>query len=284
MTTLRKIQAYDLAESFGEGAKGRQEFSVIDNEGKMILTRSAWTAGVLAYGALRVSTVAADGSPGLAEPAELTDAIPSLVADADSRLSADFLPKFVADLDAGLVAIQPTPMNGAQFLKAWSDFDTIERIGLFLQVADSARAALAETPDFVPHIKAMAALGILVRIDDAAIAAWLDDVQGAMLCSADIERFRAHLEEPDRTLATIDVAVRMALANRASAGGKAKYETHNRAREFVAQEWATHRSAYGGNKSEFARHYVRRVFNEFGVSITEKTVREVWLADTPTAS
>lgn len=55
------------------------------------------------------------------------------------------------------------------------------------------------------------------------------------------------------------------------------------ARNFVISEWKAHRNAYKGNKSEFTRHYVKRVFNEFGLNITEKQMREVWLKDTPVA-
>lgn len=55
------------------------------------------------------------------------------------------------------------------------------------------------------------------------------------------------------------------------------------ARKFVKAEWAIHRVAYQGNKSAFARDYVRRVKNEFDLKITEKQLREVWLKDAPPA-
>ena len=58
----------------------------------------------------------------------------------------------------------------------------------------------------------------------------------------------------------------------------------NKAKEFVKSEWGMHRDAYHGNKSEFSRIYVRRVFNERAVKVTEKQMREVWLKDTPPAS
>ncbi|WP_287804820.1 hypothetical protein [Diaphorobacter sp.] len=58
----------------------------------------------------------------------------------------------------------------------------------------------------------------------------------------------------------------------------------NKAKEFVRSEWLEHSAAYVQNKSAFARDYVRRVFNEFEVTITEKQMREVWLKDTPPAS
>ena len=56
------------------------------------------------------------------------------------------------------------------------------------------------------------------------------------------------------------------------------------AMDFVKAEWAKHRLAYQGNKSEFARVYSRRVLNEHGVKVTDKQIREVWLKNPPVAS
>ena len=63
-----------------------------------------------------------------------------------------------------------------------------------------------------------------------------------------------------------------------------RHSKNNMAREFVRREWVKHKGDYGGNKSEFSRVYVRRVKNELDVTITEKQMREVWLADNPLAS
>lgn len=71
----------------------------------------------------------------------------------------------------------------------------------------------------------------------------------------------------------------------AKRGGLAKYNVARQAREFVQSEWAKHRDEYEGNKSEFARVYVRRLFNEFEksngepFSVTVKQMRDVWLSD-----
>lgn len=59
---------------------------------------------------------------------------------------------------------------------------------------------------------------------------------------------------------------------------------NHKARAFVETEWAKHRAAYDNNKSAFSRDYVKRVFNELDVTVTEKQMREVWLKDTPSAS
>lgn len=70
----------------------------------------------------------------------------------------------------------------------------------------------------------------------------------------------------------------------------ARYSPNRAAREFVQNEWAAHKNAYDGNKSAFARNYVAIVANKFTDSkgdplkVTEKTIREVWLSDTPSTS
>lgn len=55
------------------------------------------------------------------------------------------------------------------------------------------------------------------------------------------------------------------------------------AREWISSEWAEHRHAYKGNKSAFARHYSRRLMLEKSIDVKEKTIRDVWLRDTPSA-
>lgn len=62
-----------------------------------------------------------------------------------------------------------------------------------------------------------------------------------------------------------------------------RFAANDAAKTWVRSEWKAHSAAYEGNKSAFARDYVRRVRNERGVSITEKTMCEVWLRDTPDA-
>ena len=67
-------------------------------------------------------------------------------------------------------------------------------------------------------------------------------------------------------------------------GGATKAAGSNKAKAFVQSEWATHQQAYQNNKSAFARDYSRRVKNELGTDVTEKTIREVWLIHTPSAA
>ena len=53
-------------------------------------------------------------------------------------------------------------------------------------------------------------------------------------------------------------------------GGRVRAAKTINAKKFVMSEWRNHSDAYGGNKSEFARHYVRRLKNEMDVDVKEK--------------
>lgn len=82
----------------------------------------------------------------------------------------------------------------------------------------------------------------------------------------------------------LECAKEDALRSKSMAALDARHYGARTAKLWVQAEWTSHRAAYLNNKSEFSRHYVRRVHNEFGVSITEKQMKDVWLKDTPPAS
>ncbi len=70
-------------------------------------------------------------------------------------------------------------------------------------------------------------------------------------------------------------------SQKARSAANARHGKFGQARRFVMEEWLQHKLAYNGNKSAFARDYVRRLKHEFDVGVTEKTIREVWLIRTP---
>lgn len=78
-------------------------------------------------------------------------------------------------------------------------------------------------------------------------------------------------------------AVTDRVSKQASKAALKRHSMKDPARNFILAEWRTHKESYGDNRSAFTRDYVRRVFNEFGVTVTEKTMREVWLRDNPVA-
>ena len=83
--------------------------------------------------------------------------------------------------------------------------------------------------------------------------------------------------------AILAAAVADRVSKRASKAALKRHSMSDPARNFVLKEWRTNRASYQDNKSAFTRDYVRRVLNEFEVTVTEKTMREVWLRDHPNA-
>lgn len=79
-------------------------------------------------------------------------------------------------------------------------------------------------------------------------------------------------------------------SERAAKAANKKHFANNKAKIWVCEEWELYREHYSGNKSDFSRIYAKRIFNEFTdlkgapLKVTEKTIREVWLRNTPNAS
>jgi hypothetical protein len=78
----------------------------------------------------------------------------------------------------------------------------------------------------------------------------------------------------------IDQGIRQQAVARAAVAANARHAPTNEARVWVQQQWKDHGHAapYGGNKSEFARQYVKNVKAEFDIKVEEKTIAEVWLS------
>lgn len=95
---------------------------------------------------------------------------------------------------------------------------------------------------------------------------------------------RQHNEDFYRDIAQlVEESVKRARQQAASKAARALHAPNNEAKEFIRSEWEKHAAGYDFNKSEFARHYVKRLINERGVEVTEKQLREVWLKNTPSA-
>jgi hypothetical protein len=78
----------------------------------------------------------------------------------------------------------------------------------------------------------------------------------------------------------IDQGIRQQAIARATGAANARHGATNGATVWVQQQWKDHGHAapYNGNKSAFARQYVKNVKAEFDVEVTAKTIAEVWLS------
>jgi hypothetical protein len=130
-------------------------------------------------------------------------------------------------------------------------------------------------------------------IGRAAINAMESVTHAENLKSAQQSRHKNDLEQARLQAKKVTLAVTEALSQEASNKGvnaaNKRHAPGKSARDWVRKEWALHSDIYSGNKSEFSRIYAARVKNELKdlkgepFSVTDKTIREVWLKDTPAA-
>jgi hypothetical protein len=57
----------------------------------------------------------------------------------------------------------------------------------------------------------------------------------------------------------------------------ARHVDRRDARECARETWQREADAYKRNKSDFARTFARRLLNERGIEVTDRTIREDWL-------
>lgn len=66
-------------------------------------------------------------------------------------------------------------------------------------------------------------------------------------------------------------------STQAKQAANARYVKSRKLRMWVIAEWEKNKEGYTGNKSAFARDYVKRLKNEHDFNITERQLRESWL-------
>lgn len=277
MAPHRGILAYDFERSFSQTHEANR---ITDAQGKERLGKDVWEAGAAAAGYLQNTAFI---YPNRHRPnlSELQEAMPQLIGTLEIELDEHWLPMLTSMIDAGTLILKPSPLTKDQFVEIWKEKDFVERGHVVLQLQPILRAANLEDLDRV--IDTLASISILSRIDDAVIAADLGDIDEVSASSIEIADFMRALTWQRKEGQAIEIAVKSAIKRRAQSGGHAKYKRQAEAKDFVQREWEAHKGAYGGNKSAFARDYVRRVHNELDVQVTEKTLREVWLSTPPTS-
>ena len=127
---------------------------------------------------------------------------------------------------------------------------------------------------FEPTVSQVKAIGI-ATIQAVEAFAYADKIQ----VNEKIKRAIASAQ-PGMLIAALEAQN----SDRASKAAKKRHAKNDAARNFVISEWQKNFAGYDGNKTAFTRHYVRRVLNEFNIRVTEKTMREVWLKNTLSAS
>lgn len=283
---MTKIRAYDIAMSFDAGSAGYASQQVMDGDGKAVLGEPFWTAGNHAVLAMKKCLHETNDSDVPTSVIQLS--FNEIAQEVGDFLNADIYPLFLKRIDNGTFKISPPNMaSKARFIEVWKEYDIVDQALIVFQVFASNPLTLRPEYGVEVFIRKIAAFSILKRIDDAAIAAFMDDHEGLASCSMDIERLRGFLQPPEALFSAIEKAVTSAFVKKAAQGGHAKNQAHAQAKAFVLSEWRLHRSDYGNNKSAFAEIYARRIAHEFRdlkgdpLMVRARTISEVWLKHIP---
>lgn len=269
--------AFDFELSFGDPSPGRSSRCILDPSGKRLLGSSIWTAADDAIRLIRATLPPGDwGTP----PVAVRDALPLLSEFVCDFLAGGVYPVLKEAISAGKVDAQGMP-PGTDFQTMWKEYGLIERAKIFLELVEQHPPALTGD-DLEWYVQHIAAVCVLISANDAAIAHCLDG-SGLDESAADVAWLHRHLTLQGHLSNLITKVKRKTLTERATDMATRRHADTNSARDWVRSEWHAYRDAYQGNKSAFARDYVRRVFNERGVQVTEKQMREVWLKDPPPA-
>jgi hypothetical protein len=199
--------------------------------------------------------------------------------------------------------------RAAQDPKTWGYLNELEETYAFFGAYNAGRIPVKEWPWNQPR-RCMAVLA-LMKLEDAlrsmrwrrvrptqgliprqiigaeiiAGANALLEAQAALTFCARTAAIEAYVTDPEK----VGWLVKDELTKRAKHAALLAHQPMALAREFVTAEWAAHKAQYDNNKSAFARTYVKLVAAKFKdrsgdpLMVTEKTIRESWLASTPAA-
>lgn len=146
------------------------------------------------------------------------------------------------------------------FREIWKEYEFASKAMVFLDLIQAVPLVIHD-PKAGQLPRRIAAIATLHRIDDCVLGS-LDDGIGLADAAADIERLRSSVVPSPATLAAISAAKQSAISERASEHAGKRHQKTNAARKWIVTEWQMYRLQYGGNKSAFARDYVRRLRNE----------------------
>jgi len=103
------------------------------------------------------------------------------------------------------------------------------------------------------------------------------------------KQVKEHLDD-ESIYELLELVLANADETKARLNARRRHESTSEARKFVVAEWEKYRDDYRGNKTDFSKDYSARLLHEFKdakgdpLKIERRTIREVWLADNPSAS
>lgn len=233
---MGKYHFYSIGQSFGEGTKGRESRKIVTTSGgRESLGGSLWTAGDQSYAVLKATIQEENGSSVNIDD-DIDDSVDHLIDQADRFLCHEFFPTLLEMLDQEMIVLA----NGdkSSLVKAWAKYQLADRFLMFSQFIDGNPFAFKEAPDFVPFPSTLAAIAVLTLIDDACLCILSEDQEGLVHISMDIERCKAYLAPPTKLFVALDMAVKMAVTEKASKGAQAKLANDPKQKDkALVREW-----------------------------------------------
>ena len=278
---MKKIQFYSIGKSFGDGSKGRELRQIAcTTRGYHSLGESIWKVGDQSYDVLRLA-LEQENSDLKRFDTNIDNLIDYFIEQADEFFCSEFFPTLLEMIDQEIIELA----NGdkAKLIDVWPKYQIHDRFLLLSQFIDGNPLAFNESSEFLPLTCRLAAISVLALIDEIVLCNLCGDQEGLLERSMELEKIRTYIKAPTGLFLAMDLAVKKAVSEKAKEGGFAKNALHRKAKIFVQSEWIKHKQSYQNNKSAFARDYTRRVKNELGTDVTEKTIREVWLIEPPSA-
>lgn len=278
------MQAYDLEKSFEKGQPGFEQKALYDAAGNKVGSSALWEAGADAFNLLQSRFARTTDDP-----------VSVAVFDIRYEVMRDVVAQY---LDGEVVAALREHRGSKRHqvaAQSWSTLELPSKALFLLELLDAGLAPHAQRAGFYDFLRIVAAVALLMRLDCAIFAQERAQTIDALAARAkrhstagervqlgddqpimDVATFRRVLMS-EHSVATLLRDLRKQFGERARAGAHARAAGYRRARAFVEAEWTEHRAAYSGNKSEFARHYARRIAKEMEVKVKDRTICE-WLA------
>lgn len=260
-----RLQAYDIDRSFVVESPGRGQRRLMNARGQPQLGEQAWLLGFAAFSLLRTT----DGRT---------------VTNNDLR---GWVPKTEPDLDEFFIALDERAEAGRiSFVKpgtgeavhdpgCWRDGDwpwKVETVGRFM--LDLPNADIADVVDIYGAHFLVAAL---FRLDDAAIAAFMDDDDAMAACLLEAAWFVETVQSADRVGSVVSTRMRALDSRRASDRAKQRHavDPKRAAKDFAFDCWMAWQAAptQYANATDFAR----AMLDKFPDTLTSEVVITRWV-------
>jgi hypothetical protein len=260
-----RLQAYDIDRSFVVESPGRAQRRLMNSKGQPQLGEKAWLLGLAAFEHLRTI----DGRT--VTNNDLREWVPKTEPELN-----EFFMALDEKAEAGKVSfVKPGTGEAVHDRGFWRDGDwpwKVEALGRFM--LDLPNADIADVVDIYGAHFLVAAL---FRLDDAAIAAFVDDDEGMAACLLEAAWFVETVQSAERIGSVASTRMRALDSRRASDRAKQQHAVHPKraARDFAFECWKAWQAAptQYANATDFAR----AMLDKFPDTLTSEVVVTRWV-------